>query len=183
MLEDLGARVFYADEEGKHLLVTDPAARRDVVEAFGIESYLPDGQLNRAYLAERVFGNEERVARINEIVHPRVFARFEETVAQARRDDVPLLVKEAALIFEAGGEGLLDAVAVVDAPREVRVERVMARDDASREEVVARMAHQLPPEELRRRADFVIDNSGTFEATRRQVEQVYRAMTRLENPL
>lgn len=183
MLEDLGARVFYADDEGKRLLVEDPGARREMVEAFGTESYLADGRLNRTYLAERVFGNEDNVVRINGIVHPRVFTRFEEAVARARRDGVPLMVKEAALIFEAGGEDLLDAVAVVDAPREARVSRVVSRDHVSPEDVGARMSHQLAPEELRRRADFVIDNSGTLDETREQVVRIYRAMTSLENPL
>ncbi len=177
MLEELGARVFYADLEGKEILSRDPEARREIIEAFGTESYLPDGQLNRAYLAASVFSDADKVAWINEIVHPRVFTRFSEAVAQARRDDVPLMVKEAALIFEAGGERLLDAVAVVDAPRDDRVARVVERDDVTPEDVAARMDHQWPADELRRRADFLIDNSGTLDETRRQVEQMFREMT------
>ncbi len=177
MLEKLGARVFYADEEGKRILADDPDARREIVEAFGEESYGPDGRLNRAFLAEIVFGDETQLGRINSIVHPRVFARFEEAVERAREDGVPLMVKEAALIFETGGDRFLDAVAVVDAPREVRLDRVVKRDAVIPEAVQARMGHQLPPEELRRRADYLIDNSGTPEQTRRQVEAVYREMT------
>lgn len=177
MLEDLGARVFYADAEGKRLLVDDPEARRELVEAFGADSYHPDGSLNRAYVAAQVFGDEDQVERINGIVHPRVFARFEAEVEQALADGVPLMVKEAALIFEAGGDRFLDAVAVVDAPQEARVERVVRRDDVAPEAVLARIGHQLPPEELRRRADYVIDNSGTLEETRQQVEKLFREMT------
>lgn len=177
MLEDLGARVFYADEEGKRVLTSDPDARREIVEAFGSNSYTSDGSLNRAYLADTVFGDARNVARINQIVHPRVFDRFEAAVDRARLDGVPLMVKEAALIFEAGGDQFLDAVAVVEAPRDVRVQRVVERDDIAPENVVSRMSHQLAPEELRRRADFVIDNSGPLDRTRGQVNEVYRAMT------
>lgn len=177
MLEELGARVFYADEEGKRLLVEDPDARREIVDAFGDESYLPDGTLNRAFLAQEVFGETESVGQINAIVHPRVFRRFEEAVARARADAVPLMVKEAALIFEAGGDRFLDAVAVVDAPKEERIQRVVSRDDVSAEAVEARIGHQLPPDELRRRADYIIDNSGSLEETRRQVETLFREMT------
>lgn len=177
MLEECGARVFYADDEGKRLLVQDPEARRELVAAFGDESYHADGRLNRTYLAENVFSDERKLETINDIVHPRVFARFEAAVEHAREEGVPLMVKEAALIFEAGSERFLDAVAVVDAPRDVRLERVQKRDDVSRAAVETRMGHQLPPDELRRRADFVIDNSGTLDDTRQQVEKLYREMT------
>lgn len=177
MLEQLGARVFYADEEGKKLLVEDPSARREIVEAFGDESYLPDGSLNRGYLAERVFGSDEEIERINAIVHPRVFQRFEALRRRSARDDVPLLVKEAALIYETGGDEYLDAVAVVDAPRELRIKRVVECDEVSKDEVAARMGHQLPPEELRRRADFLITNAGDLEDLREDVARVYKAMT------
>lgn len=177
MFEDLGARVFYADEEGKRLLVEDPDARSEIVGAFGENSYEADGTLNRAYLAQKVFADEEKLERINAIVHPRVFERFERAAERAEQEHVPLMVKEAALIFEADADRFLDAVAVVDAPRSVRIERVTERDDASPEQVEARMGHQLPAEELRRRADYVIDNSGDLDETRRQVEQIYAEMT------
>lgn len=177
MLEELGACVFYADEEGKRLLVADPSARREVIAAFGPASYRADGGLDRAYLAEIVFGDGKQLERLNEIVHPRVFARFEEAAGKAEQAGAPLMVKEAALIFEVGGEGYLDAVAVVDAPREVRIERVMERDDVPHDAVAARMRHQMDPEQRRGRADFVIENHGDLNRLRRQVEQLYREMT------
>ena len=180
VFEDLGARVFYADAEAKKLMEEDPGARADIVAAFGPESYDAGGRLNRAYLAAKVFGDEANVARINAIVHPRVFAAFERAREQAEQDGVELLAYEAALIFEAGGERRFDAVAVVDAPEDVRIRRVVARDGVAPEQVRARMDHQLPPAELRRRADFVIDNAGPLEDLREQVERVYRAMVQEE---
>lgn len=177
MLEEMGARVFSADEEAKRLQVEDPEARGEIIAAFGEESYLPGGELNRKYLADQVFSDRRKLETINRIVHPRVFQRFRNARQRAEADGVPLLVHEAALIFEAGGDRHLDAVAVVDADKDVRIRRVMARDGVSREDVLARMERQLPAEELRRRADFVIENDGGLEELRRQVEAVYRKMS------
>ncbi len=176
LFEDLGARVFYADREAKKLMEEDPAMRAEITAAFGPESYDAAGRLDRAYLARRVFGEAASVARINAIVHPRVFRAFEAAREAAAREGVVLLVHEAALIFEAGGERYLDAVAVVDAPEAERVRRVTARDAVTPAQVRARMGHQLPPDELRRRADYVIDNTGSLEDLRRQVERVYAEM-------
>ncbi|NBC17893.1 MAG: dephospho-CoA kinase [Bacteroidetes bacterium] len=176
LFEDLGARVFVADDVAKQLMQQDPAVRRAIVDAFGPASYDEAGRLDRAYLAQQVFSDEENVARINAIVHPRVFDAFREEARRAEQEGVELLVHEAALIFEAGGDRHLDAVAVVDAPEDVRVRRVVERDGVAPEQVRARMRHQLPPEELRRRADFVIDNSGAEDALHSQVQAVYDAM-------
>lgn len=173
MLESLGARVFYADVEAKRLMEDDAEARREIVSAFGPQSYDKEGRLNRAYLADQVFGHDENVERINSIVHPRVRRRFEQTREQAAADGVDLLVYEAALIYETGGDRRLDVVAVVDAPREARIDRVVERDDATPAHVEARMGHQLPPDELRRRADYVIDNTGSIDELRRQVDALY----------
>ena len=180
VFEDLGARVFYADAEAKKLMEEDSEARAEIVAAFGPESYDAGGRLNRAYLAAQVFGDPAHVTRINAIVHPRVFAAFEQARAQAERDGVALLVHEAALIFEAGGNRHLDAVAVVDAPEDVRIRRVVARDDVAPEQVRARIDHQLPPDQLRRRADYLIDNTGPLEDLREQVERVYQAVVKNE---
>lgn len=177
MFEALGARVFYADLEAKRLMQEDPKARAEIVAAFGPESYDGQGRLDRAYLAQRVFSDAAALARLNAIVHPRVFDAFERTREAAEREDVPLLVHEAALIFEAGGDRHLDAVAVVDAPVEARIRRVMERDRVTPAQVRARMQHQLPPEELRRRADYLIHNSGSLEDLRRQVEHIFAEVT------
>jgi len=176
MLEELGASVFYADDVAKRLMEEDERVRDEIREAFGAESYRPDGALNRHYLAQTVFKDPVLVERINQIVHPRVFAAFEEERKRAERAGVPLLVEEAALIFESGADKHLDAVAVVDAPQEVRVRRVVERDGVTPEQVRARMAHQLPAEELRARADYVIVNEGSPELLRKEVEALYRSL-------
>jgi len=175
-LEAEGAKVFYADIEAKRLMREDADARAAIEAAFGSESYTDEGALNRPYLAEQVFSDPDKLERLNAIVHPLVFEAFETAKERAAEEDIPLLVHEAALLFEAGGDAHVDATAVVDAPESDRVARVVERDDATPEQVRARMAHQLPPEELRRRADYVIDNDGSLDDLRTASIALYRAV-------
>ena len=178
ILEGLGARVFYADRAARRIMEQDPTTRRELVEVFGDEAYTADGRLNRRRIAERVFADDEELQRLNQIVHPRVFALFEDEKAQAREDGVQLLVHEAALIYESGGDRHLDAVLVVDAPEDVRVARVVERDDVEPSQVRARMRHQMTPEELRRRADYVVENRGSRQQLRSDVEALFDRLTR-----
>lgn len=172
-LEDQGARVFYADLEAKRLMQEDPDVRAELVEAFGDATYRDDGTLNRASLAEQVFGDAEQVDRLNTIVHPRVFEAFEAAKERAADEEVSLLVHEAALLFEAGGDEHVDATAVVVAPDDERVSRVAERDDVSPDQVRARMQHQLSQDEMRERADHVIENNGSLEELRQKSVDLY----------
>ncbi len=178
LFETLGAQVFYADEEAKRLMTKDRALRRAILDAFGPESYLPNGQLNRAYLAARVFHDAEALRRLNALVHPHVLKAFKQARKQAAQAKVPLLILEAALLFESGADQLVDHVLVVDAPEAERIRRVVARDGIAPEDVRARMQHQLSPEMLRARADFILENTGSLEQLRQQVEALYRQLTR-----
>jgi dephospho-CoA kinase len=171
-LEEQGARVFYADLEARRLMEEDPDVRAAIVDAFGPQSYC-DGALNRAYLADQVFGDDAKVERLNAIVHPHVFRAFDDAVARAKDENVSLLVHEAALLFEAGGDAHVDATAAVVAPDTDRIARVVERDDVAPEQVRARMEHQLPQDELRRRADHVIENDGPLDALRRKSIDLY----------
>ncbi|MEP0545725.1 MAG: dephospho-CoA kinase [Rhodothermales bacterium] len=177
IFEELGARVVYADVEAKQLMHQDSALRAAITEAFGSESYDAEGRLNRPHLAARVFGDATQVARLNALVHPRVRERMLALIDKARADGTDLLVYEAALLFETGADRVLDHVAVVDAPIDTRIARVVERDGVTREAVLARMQHQLPAADLRRRADFVIENDGDLTHLRAQVEALYRRFT------
>lgn len=175
-LEEQGARVFYADVEAKRLMQEAPDVRADIVEAFGEAAYRENGSLNREYLAEQVFGDAEQLDRLNAIVHPRVFEAFEAVRERAAEEGVDLLVHEAALLFEAGGDKHVDVTVAIVAPDAERVARVAERDDVSPEQVRARMGHQLPQSELRRRADYVIENDGPLEALRQKSVDLYWAV-------
>jgi dephospho-CoA kinase len=176
-LSEQGAKVFYADLEARRLMTEHEEVRQEIIDAFGPDSYADDGSLNRAYLSDVVFGSPENVERINAIVHPRVHEAFAQAAKQAEADGIELLVHEAALIFESGGDKHLDAVAVVVAPDEDRVSRVVDRDDTTAEAVRSRMGHQLSQDELRRRADHVIENDGTLEDLRRKSVELYDRVT------
>jgi dephospho-CoA kinase len=172
-LQEKGARVFYADIEAKRLMQEDASVRAEITEAFGPEAYTDDGALDRAVLADRVFGDAERLEQLNAIVHPRVFEAFEAAKERAAEEGVDLLVHEAALLFEAGGDAHVDVTAAVVAPDADRVARVAERDDVAPEQVRARMEHQLPQDELRRRADHVIENDGSLGDLRRKSVELY----------
>lgn len=172
-LEEKGARVFYADIEAKRLMQEDAGVKDALVDAFGQEAYTEDGSLNRPYLADQVFNDKKQLERLNAIVHPRVFEAFDEAKEQAAEEGIDLLVHEAALIFEAGGDVHLEEVAAVVAPDEDRIAWVTERDDVTPDQVRARMEHQLPQDELRRRADYVIENDGTLDDLRQKSVDLY----------
>jgi dephospho-CoA kinase len=179
ILEELGAPVFAADDEAKQLMNDDPRLREALTEAFGSATYHPDGSLNRTHLSSLVFRDSDALARINAIVHPFVFAAFERFRDLSRADGADIAVKEAAILFESGGDKHVDQTLLVDAPIQTRVERVSARDGMTRHEAMERMRHQWPSEDLRARADMIIDNEGSEEELRQEVERVYAELLKL----
>ena len=173
-LERCGAHVFAADQVARTLMECAPEVRSRVQEAFGQESYLPEDSLNRSWLASRVFGDADALKRLNDIVHPAVREAFQEVRAACT---APLLVHEAALIYESGADQQLDAIVVIAAPLELRLARVMERDDVTEEQVRARMHHQLPAEELERRADVVVTNTGDPAVLNEKMRLIYALAT------
>lgn len=159
VFKSLGVPVYYADDRAKQLMVQDDVLVSDIKALFGEESYDRQGQLNRTYLAERVFSDAAELEKLNALVHPAVGRDFASWVKAHHAH--PYLLKEAALIFEAGSYKQLDQVIVVTAPKEERVKRVLLRDfHRSREQVLAIIEKQLSEAERKRRADYIIDNSG-----------------------
>ena len=154
----LGVPVFDADATAKNKLNTDPILREQVIAAFGSETY-KNGLLDRKYLATLVFNNSEQLAKLNALVHPATIAAMEKWASGFT--DRPYIIKEAALLFEAGTHEGLDYIIGVTAPVELRIARVMQRDHVLREEVLGRMQHQLDDTEKMKRCNFVIDNNET----------------------
>ncbi|MBN8587838.1 MAG: dephospho-CoA kinase [Rhodothermia bacterium] len=169
LLESLGASVFYADVEAKRIQVEDPTARSEILQVFGSDSYFQDGSLNRAFLAQQVFSDNAKMSALNNIVHPRVRTALLRKKEEAATAGYPLLVYEAALIFETNGQEVVDAVLVVDAPLEDRIKRVVLRDGSTIAQVQARIRNQLTDEEMRQRADYVIKNTGDPADLRQKV--------------
>lgn len=179
MLAALGAHVAQADQMSHDLMRPGEAVYKQVVTRFGAEILNPDGTVNRSRLADIVFkGDPPRIAELNAIVHPAVIAKQEKWMDEIERSDPNgIAIVEAALILEAGMKPHFDKLIVVTCHPEQRIQRWMQRTGAdyksAKKEVTRRMAAQLPDEEKIKAADFLIDNSGSLEATRIQVESVF----------
>ena len=154
----LGVPVFDADVTAKNILNTDPILREQIAAAFGSETY-KNGLLDRKYLATLVFNNPNQLAKLNALVHPATIEAANIWAKHWEEQGCPYILKEAALLFEAGTNVGLDFIIGVTAPVEMRIARVMERDHVTREEVLKRMQHQLEDTEKMKRCNFVIDNN------------------------
>jgi dephospho-CoA kinase len=184
MFVALGANLIEADHIAHDLMQPGQAVYDEVVRSFGVGILNPDGSVNRALLAEAAFGSPQvrgsgRVGELNRIVHPAVIHRQDEWMEEiGRHKRHAIAIVEAALILEAGAGNRFDRLIVVTCREAQRVERFAERRhlsiEAARREVLRRMAAQLPDEEKIKSADYVIDNSGALDATKKQVSQVYQ---------
>lgn len=172
MLRDLGAAIVDADQVAREVVEPGRPALAEIGRRFpGVIG--ADGRLDRAALAERVFGNEAERRALNAILHPRIQeAVLEQTRALAARGET-LVVYEAPLIVENRIYERLDGLILVMVPRDVQVDRLMLRSGLSREQAEARLGAQLPLEEKRKHATWIIDNSGTLAETRAQVDRLW----------
>lgn len=178
MFEELGIPVYYADERAKYLMQHEHFLIDEIKKNFGEEVY-EDGQLNRQLLASKVFHDKERVKLLNSLVHPAVFRDTERWVMEQEVTNVPYALKEAALLIEAGSHKYLDKLILVTAPQNVRVKRVVERDNVSSSDVMARMQNQLPEEEKVKLADFVIVNDNDKEHLKQQVLKIHQQLVEL----
>ena len=169
LLRDRGVAVYDSDSRAKQLMAESEALREQLIAAFGAECYNAEG-LDRAFLASKVFGNEEALQQLNSIVHPAVRADFQ---AWAEQQQSPYVVLESAILFEAGFETEVDATLAVMAPMPMRLERTMARDGVDKDSVMRRMEHQLSDDELHRRASRTIVNINR-EYLEGDIEQLHK---------
>ncbi len=174
LLAERGALLIDADEISRQLVEPGTIALSEIVTEFGAEVLTADGRLDRAALAKIVFGNPARLLALNTIMHPLIAARSAELLAAAPADAV--VVYDLPLLVENGLAGGWDAVVVVDAPDDVRIDRVMGSRGMSRNEVLNRMAAQASRADRIAVATFVIDNSGTPEALFSRVSEVWAAL-------
>ena len=152
----LGIPVYNADLEAKLIMNKSDQVRLAVMQEFGDEAY-SNGVLNRAFLAAQVFNDAAKLAQLNRIVHPAVIQAAEDW---ADAQTAPYSLKEASILFESGSYEKVDYSILVTAPIEIRIARVMERDQVTREQVLARMNNQMSDEEKTKLADFVIINDG-----------------------
>ena len=180
VLAELGCRVVDADVLARQVVEPGAEGLRRIVEAFGGWVLRPDGTLDRAAVSAVIFKDEAKRELINSLLHPLIIAEQDEQLRRWELEDPRGVgVVDAALLIESGGHARFDRVVVVHCRPEVQLERLMRRNDLSREEAAARVAAQMPQEEKLRYADFRVDTSGSYEETRRQTEEVYAELQQL----
>lgn len=151
-----GVPIYDSDQRAKDIMNANEAVVREITALFGPEAYTAEG-LNRPLIASVAFGNPAVLEQLNAIVHPRVVADFEKW-AESQQSDYVIL--ESALLFTSPLVGHYDLSVVVDAPLEMRIERCVRRDGASREQVASRIARQMPAEQMRLRGDIIVEADG-----------------------
>jgi dephospho-CoA kinase len=180
MFEDLGAKIIDADRLAHELSRAPLPAYKEIVSRFGSEILDSYGEIDRRRLGSVVFADGEKLRQLSAILHPRIIERSEE-LAISFHILAPhaVVLVDAALIYEAGIEKRFTKILAACCRPEQQLERLMAKAHVTREEAERRIAAQMPTEEKRRRADYVIDCSGSLESTRQQVENLFAQLKTL----
>jgi len=155
IFEKIGIPVFNADFEAKKLINTSRTIHDKLVSLFGAAIYQSNGDIHRKKMADLIFNDNFALQKVNEIVHPEVRKRF---IEWGKEQNSPYIIQEAAIIFESKQTQSFDKIITVTAPLELKIERVIKRDQVSKEEVYKRMQSQLPDEIKIAKSDFVIMN-------------------------
>jgi dephospho-CoA kinase len=179
MLEDLGAVVIDADKVGHQIYLPDLPAWREIIETFGAEVLNADRTINRQALGKLVFADPEALRTLNRIVHPKMFDRMAELIAELRaHGGMKAIVVEAAVLIEANWMPLVDHMWVVVASEAVVVDRLAKQRNLSPEQVRTRIAAQLSNDERLKYAHVVIRNDGSLAEVRTAVQQAWDQLCR-----
>jgi len=176
--EELGAVVLSADALAREAVRPGEAAFKKIIAHFGEEILTAEGAIDRARLAQRIFQSPEERQKLNQLIHPAIARLADRHIHELKkRPEVPLIIYEAPLLFEAGREASVDLVLVVTSDPEQQLVRLMQRDNLSREDALKRISAQMPLTEKVARADIVIENNASPEETRQLVSLIYRDLT------
>jgi len=179
-LKELGAAVIDADRMGHEVFKLDTEAWQEVVAAFGKEILAPDGEIDRRKLGKIVFDDYEALARLNQIMHPRIYALVKTLIEEYRRQGVRVVVVEAPVLLEAGRPSLVDEVDevwVTVAPESTVLKRLKKKLGLSELESMARIRSQLPPEEKTKHADVVIDTDCSLDELKSRVKKLWQKLS------
>jgi dephospho-CoA kinase len=177
LFAELGCHVLDADQTAREVVAAGTPGLRAIVEAFGADILQADGTLDRMRLGSIVFGDERKRLLLNSILHPFIIAAQDEQLRAWEADDPKgIAIVDAALMIESGGYRRFDKMIVVHCRPEVQLERLMARNQISKEEAERRINAQMPQNEKMRYADFLIDTSAGFDDTRRRTAEVFRKL-------
>ena len=174
VFKQMGIAIYSSDDRAKSIMVNDVALRLEITNTFGTESY-SNNQLNRAYIARKVFSNSVELAKLNAIVHPALKKDF---VLWCSNQKGLYILKEAAILFESNAHVGLDKVILVSAAKEIKLTRILNRDSSTREEILLRMDKQWSDEKKRVLSDFEIVNDED-ESVINQILEIHKSLSLL----
>ncbi|MGA1226518.1 MAG: dephospho-CoA kinase [Tamlana sp.] len=169
MFANMGVPVYIADDEAKKLMNTSKIIKRKLIGLFGEETYV-DGKLNKPFIANIIFNDKVSLRKMNAIVHPRVAKHFERWVL---KQDAPYVIKEVAILFENGSYKDYDFVITVTANKVLRIDRLLKRDNTTKENIEAIMKNQWTDDQRIQNSDFVINNLSVAN-TKKQVVKIHK---------
>ena len=177
MLAQMGATVIDADALAREVVEPGSPALAEISRRFP-GTVDADGRLDRAKLADRIFGQERERTALNAIVHPRVHEAFLKRAGELAKQGLEVILYDAALLFENDLDQIMDGVILIAVPPEVQISRLMERNGLTQREAEDRIAAQMPLEEKARRARWVVNNSGDLSATRARLTKIWDEIRR-----
>jgi len=174
-LEALGASLISADQVGHEAYTPNTDAWEQVVAAFGEEILQEDGEIDRRKLGAIVFSDAGQLAKLNQIMHPRMARMVADKIEVLRSQGTGVVVVEAALLFEAGWDSLVEEVWVTDSPEQAVIERLRKRNGLSEEEARKRISSQMDRAERLGKSDFIIDNSGDIAGLGSAIKELWNS--------
>ncbi|OIQ29011.1 MAG: dephospho-CoA kinase [Bacteroidetes bacterium MedPE-SWsnd-G2] len=174
MFADLGIPTYIADDEAKKLMHSSPDVKKRLVDLFGKGAYI-NGKLNKPFISDLIFYDKSLLKKMNAIVHPAVGSHFKTWQSS---QNAPYVLKEAAIIFEINAQKQYDYIITVIADQELRIKRVMERDNSDHEKVISIINNQLSDAEKTKLSDFVIENNN-LEQTSKQVQNIHFKLLKL----
>jgi dephospho-CoA kinase len=180
VLRELGCHVIDADQTAREVVAPGTEGLRRVREEFGEEVLLPDGTLDRARLGAIIFADAGKRERLNQLLHPLIISEQDEELRHWEAEEPEsIAIIDAALMIESGGYRRFDKLVVVHCRPEIQLDRLMRRNNLSREEAERRIRAQMPQAEKMRYADFLIDTSEAYETTRARIIEVFQQLKAL----
>jgi len=176
LLHELGAVVLDADTIGHEAYKPNTETWLEVVSAFGRQILTSNGEIDRGRLGQIVFSDPESLARLNQIVHPRMYEMMKNQIEEFRKQGVEVVVLEAAILLEAGWTPLVDEVWVTVAPEHEVVKRTLERNGLTEEQILARIHSQLSSEERTEYADVIINNDGSIDELKVKIKELWNSI-------
>jgi len=180
ILREEGVYLIDADQIARELVLPHKPAWNELIRVFGKEILREDGSIHRKKLAAKVFSDPQERKLLNQILHPRIKKEMDKRTKEiGQKDPEAIIVIDAALLVELGDHREMDKLIVVTSTEEQQIERLKRRDGVNQEQARGILSSQMPLEEKLKVADFVIQNKGSIEETKRRAKEIFRELKRI----